>query len=193
MISLEHLLRKFKAHGNFEYEGRSFMTHVPSAGPCAYLNIIFAPAIPLVQKEIIDPLQLPDDLRAFYHKYNGADLFLHLVSVYGFLPAVYKFERSDWRKTLPYNLVNSNREYSNNLELSNVILVGSYGYDRSEVYVERETGHVHCSIANDLTKTRATWPSFEVWLTEEIARLSDCFDEHGNRLVELEETLPGGT
>jgi hypothetical protein len=193
MVSLENQLSKFTPHNNFEFEGRLFMTNVAALGPEAYLHIIFKAANEEIQQMIIEPLGLPPDLRDFYRRYNGAHLFSDMFSLYGFRPVVYQLNRVDRRQTMPYDILDVNREYTDDLVASGIILIGSYGYDRSEVYVDKSTNSAHCAVGGDLGKTRATWPSFEMWLTEEIARLSNCFDEHGNRLVELEETLPGGT
>lgn len=190
MISLENLLSKFKPHKNVEYEGRKFMTNVPAVGELAYLNIIYDAADDEIQRDIIDPLRLPTDLRDFYRTYNGAHLFSNLLRLYGFRPKSYLFDRDNRWRALPYDLIDTNAEFFKDWQSSGIILVGSYGYDRSEVYVERSTGLVHCSVADNLRRIRASWVSFETWLEEEIGRLSECFDENGNRLVEIEETLP---
>jgi hypothetical protein len=167
------------------------MTHVPSRGSLAYLNTIFEAADADVQREIIDPLKLPSQVRSFYRKYNGAHLFLDSLSVYGFFPKVYQLDRL--RKTYPYNIFDTNRQFFSDLSMSEIIIVGSYGFDRSEVFVDKATGSVSCSVGDDLSSIRATWPSFESWLEEEIARFCEFFDESGNQLVELEDTLPGRT
>jgi hypothetical protein len=190
MVSLEDLLQKFNPYKNLEYGGRHFMTHVPTLGTLAYLNIIFDPSDLDIQLDIIDPLVLPNEIRLFYKVYNGAHLFSDLLSIYGFLPKVYKLERDDRRKTLPYNIIDINKEYIDDLLTSEIFIFGSYGFDRSELFIERATGRIYCSVGDDINKFRATWPSFETWLVEEIGRLSDCFDKNGNRLVEFEETLP---
>ncbi len=189
MISLENLLTKFRRYKNYEFEGALRMTHVPSRGSGAYLNTIFEAADDVVQREIIDPLKLPSQVRSFYRKYNGAHLFLDSLSVFGFFPKVYQLDRL--RKSYPYNIIAINREFFDDSSTSDIILVGSYGFDRSEVFVEKATGTVSCSVADDLSSIRATWPSFESWLEEEIARFCEFFDESGNQLVELEDTLPG--
>ena len=191
MVILEDLLCKFRENNDLEFEGRLFKTHVPSVAPRAYLNIIYRAANADVQREIIDPMGLPANLRAFYRRYNGARLFFDLLSIYGFLPRHYLLEREDWRKILPHSLVDSNTEYSNSPTSSSILLVGSYGYDRSEIYVDRTTGRVTCTVGRGLSGSRAEWSSFENWLEEEIRRLSECFDEFGNQLVEDEDTLPG--
>lgn len=190
MISLEKQLSKFKPHENFEYEGSQHLTHVPSLGKYAYLNILHDAIDGEVQTRIIDRLRLPFELREFYRSYNGAHLFSDNMSIYGFFPAEYLYERQNWRKSYPYNIENINAEFMSDWISSDIIVIGSYGLDRSEVFVEKSTGLVHCSVGKNLNRLRASWPSFQAWVEQEIARLSECFDENGIMLVEQEETLP---
>lgn len=143
-----------------------------------------------MQKEIIDSLHLPSELRGYYRKYNGADLFSDHLSIYGFRPQKYLYDRSDWRKSFPYNIFDANQRFFDDLMSHRIVLFGSYMHDRFRVFIERTTGHVYCSTGEDLDQIRATWPSFEVWITEEIARLSDGFDENGIMLIDIEDTLP---
>ena len=193
MIVLESLLKKFKPLGNYEYKGAIHLTHVPLLGRLAYLNIIHTAAHDVIQHDIIDPLRLPDQLRRFYRTYNGADLFSDLMSVYGFFPKTYLYERTDERRSYPYNILDLNARHFNEVHSSEYFLFGSYGFDRSVVFTERRTGRVHCAFGEDMNRIRTTWEDFETWIRCEIDRLSKCFDEYGNRLVELEETLPGMT
>jgi hypothetical protein len=193
MIRLEQLLHKFQPNNDFEFEGRHFKTNVPSVAPKAYLNIIFDAANDEVQEEIIDPLGLSDEIRAFYRAYNGASLLSESISIYGFQPKSYLIERGDWRKLPPYNIMDTNERYYDNVVFSRYLIFASYYPDRSKVFMERREGRVYCAVGDDLSRIRASWPSFEFWITEELERLSTYFDQHGNRLVELEDTLPGRT
>ena len=195
MISLEKLLINFKPINNDEYEGAKMMTNLPFKSKFAYLNIIFSAVDTETQRDIIDPLCLPSQLREFYRIYNGVDLFFDNFNIYGFFPKVYLLERQNFRKRYPYNIIDINHEYFDDLINNELFIFGSYyGYDnRSEVFVEKESGRIWCSVGDNLRKTRASWPSFEIWLKEEIARLSECFDEYGHMLVDTEEDLlPGG-
>lgn len=189
MIPLEQLLHKFRPHKNFECQDAYHITHVPSRGPGGYLHTIFKPANDEVQRKNIDPLNLPYQVREFYLLYNGAHMFSDSFSIYGFFPKAYSLDRMN--RYYPYNIENVNKEYFDNLLASDIIIIGSYGYDRSEVFVEKATGIINCAVGEDLSMLRSTWPSFEFWITEEIERISEFFDEYGNQLVKLEEMLPG--
>lgn len=187
-VDLTHLLRKFRPNRDFEVDGARRMTHVPSLGIHAYLHTLFQAADAQVQQKFIDPLNLPEQVRAFYRTYNGADLFSDNFSLYGFFPENYLLDRLN--KYYPYNILDINHEYVDDPRASDIFVIGSYGFDRSRVYVEKATGVIFCGTGSDLTRIRAIWPTFETWIQQEIARLCECFDECGNRLVELEELLP---
>ena len=191
MVDLESLLSKFKPHRNYRYKGAHRMAHVPSLGDMAYLNIIHDAADAEIQGSIIDPLCLPRQLRDFYRTYNGVDLFSDSLSVYGFFPVVFQYERADMDRSYPYNIMDLNERFLDNVMSSDVFFFGSYGYDRFPVFMDKSTGSVYYSSEDDPNRIRATWPDFETWIENEIRRLSECFDEYGNRIVELEETLPG--
>jgi hypothetical protein len=96
----------------------------------------------------------------------------------------------DFRRSYPYNVLHSNAQCGNDPLKSEIFIFGSYGFDRSRLYVEKESGMVSCSVGDELSRLRRTWPSFDVWLKEEIVRMSDFFDEVGNQLVEHEDLLP---
>ena len=189
-IAIEPLIKKFRPCQDLDFQGRHFRTLVPSVGDLAYLNIIYDAAEIEVQQQTIDPLRLPLSIREFYRKHNGADLFANNLSIYGFYPSAYLIERNDWRKSLPYNIIQTNQEYFSNTRESDIFVFGSYGFDRSELFIEKATGIVHCSVGDDLSRIRKTWPSFDTWITEEITRMCDFFDEEGHQLVDQEDMLP---
>jgi len=193
VIDLEYLLRKFKPNEDYELDGARHNTHTPWRGRLAYLNIIFRPADSEVQEQKIDPVGLPDQVRDFYHRYNGAHLFNGCFSIYGFFPFVHLYDRKNFRKSYPFNIERGNEQCGIAIKDSPIVLVGSYEGDRSGVVVDKKTGVVRCSVGEDLSAIRTVWPSFESWLEEEIERLSEYFDEYGNQLVDSVPVLPGRT
>lgn len=70
------------------------------------------------------------------------------------------------------------------------IYIGSYGYDRSMVCINRDTEVVSCFQGVEFAKLRKTWPNLENWLIEEIRRLSILFDSDGKLLVSEDQLLP---
>lgn len=189
MIDLVKLLKKFNDINDFEFEGRLFKTNVPSVAPKAYLNILYKSADDTIQKQI-DSFMLPEQVRSFYNNFNGANLLSSSIDISGFLPENYLLVRTDFRQSLPYNIADSNLTYSIDLKNDNIIVIGSYGYDRSRVYVEKSTGKIFCSYENNLKEIRTSWDSFDEWLGIELSRLIKHFDENGNRIVDMKETLP---
>jgi hypothetical protein len=190
MISLEKLLGKFKSNKDFEFEGSIFKTHVPWVAPKAYLNIIYRAADEETQKDIINPMHLPVELREFFYRYNGARLLSSSLRIYGFRPKDFVFTRSGWGALATFDLIESNINHFGHLAMSPLLIFGSCGPDVSLIFIERVSEKVFCAEGDNLNKIRKSWKSFNHWLEEELTRLSDCFDKNGRQLVDDEEILP---
>jgi len=191
MIDILSLLGKFKPRDNYRYMGAHCLTHIPRLGECAYLNTIFEPAEQGVQQQLIDPLQLPGQLRDFYRQDNGLHLLSDTLSVHGFFPRRFLYEREDLKRRYPYNVMQPYGNHSNDCPNTELFFFASYVYDRSHVVIEKKSGKVVCLYPDSIKEIRAFWPTFEQWLITEVQRLSDGFDENGIRLIPLEATLPG--
>ncbi len=191
-VDLLRLLAKFKAINDCEFETITYKTHVPSVAPQAYLNVIFKPAPQALREARVRQLRMPGALAEFYAAYNGAGLFVATIRIFGLLPDTYRIERTDWfRKRIPHDILDVHRECSRHLEVRDQLCFADYSYDKSAVCIERGSGQITCYFGEDFARIRQTWPSFEEWITSEIARLSFCHDERGNRLVAEELLLPG--
>jgi len=185
-IDILQLLSKFKDINNFHFEGRSFYTNVPSIAPKAYLYTVYDP----IKNDIIESLGFTNDIQEFYSKYNGASLFIGGINIYGVHKEGQLLHRGDWRRKQPLNLVEINKELFGGKFDKDFIAIGSYGYDKSRVLLEVQSGNIICCIQDNIKNERKRWDSFEIWLTEEIERLSTFFDEDGNRIKPEEEMLP---
>ena len=190
MLDLRGLLRQFRDLENVETPQAFFCTKVPAVGPQAYLNIIYKPAADEVRDEITTELRLPPCIETFLRVYNGARLFLDDLSIYGCLPQTHSLNRADPLAIPPFGIREANSEFRKQLA-PDEILVGSYGYDRSLVYVNRWSRRVICGEGKNLRKSRGEWESFEAWLNAEVLRLATLFDASGNRTVGEEFSLPG--
>ena len=191
-VDLLRLLAKYKEINDCEFETIIYKTHVPSVAPQAYLNVIYKPARQAVWEARVRQLRMPGALAEFYAAHNGADLLSGTIRIFGLLPDTYRIERTDWfRKGLPLDILDVYREHSHHLEAHDEVYFAGYSFDRSAVCIGRGSGRITCYFGEDFTRIRQTWPSFEEWITSEIARLSFCFDERGNRLVAEELLLPG--
>ena len=191
-VDLLQLLAKFKEINDSEFETIIYKTHVPSVAPQAYLNVIFRPAPQALREARVRQLRMPQALAEFYAAHNGAGLLSGTIRIFGILPDTYQIQRTDWfRKRIPHDILDVYREYSRHLEVRDQVCFADYSYDKSAVCIGRGSGQITCYFDEDFARIRQTWPSFEEWITSEIARLSFCFDEQGNRLVAEELLLPG--
>ena len=188
---IDTLLENFEPANNIEYKGKRFLTHVPWVAPKAYLNIIFPPAKSEVQNKLIDPLQLPREVRSFYRQCNGASLFSGSIHILGFVSRDSLIDRSNWKGLPPHDLIGVNEEFFDDIYCNANAIVGSYAPDASRVVVQKTNGEVYCSIGSDLSGVRATWGSFESWIESEVKRVSQFFDRRGRRLVDDDLLLPG--
>jgi hypothetical protein len=90
----------------------------------------------------------------------------------------------------PLSIAEANAEYRRDLQPRNLVVVGSYGYDRSLVCLHRSRETVTCHYGEDFTRVRQSWVSFEQWLKDEVTRLGLLFDENGKCLVSEQMLLP---
>jgi hypothetical protein len=189
-LAIERLLSKYANVGDFVHDGIRFKTNVPRIAPQAYLHILFPPAQPAVLKQRAEELRIPPALCDFYSQWNGACLFAGVLAIYGLLPDQYRFNRSDWRCQLPFNLIAESRRWRTELDHRNLLCFGSYSQDRSPLCISRDSGAVTAFAADRLDRVRATWPDFEVFLAAELERLAAFFDEHGGCIFPGEALLP---
>lgn len=190
-INLLKLLGKFESVSNRETAGAYFQTHVPAVGSDAYLNIVYKAAPMAVVREVDRDIRLPASLIDFYTTWNGARLFVGALSIYGCLSIGQTLDRTDPYKLLPFDLRAVNQEFAMRTTDLGLLCIGSYSFDRSIICMRRKTQSVICFVGKHFSKVRMEWTSLELWLTEEIARISLLFDEKGNRLVEKDHLLPG--
>jgi hypothetical protein len=83
-----------------------------------------------------------------------------------------------------------NREFAKPLDTQNLVCIGSYGWDRSLVCVDRLSFEVVCFKGEDFSMRRKIWRSLEHWIVSELARIEVYFDASGNCLVEPGQLVP---
>lgn len=188
-MKLESLLSKFQAD-NVETVSAWFQTRVPAVAEYAYLNIIYKAAPVRLRKQAFELLRFPNVLARFYNSYNGARLFHDYFSIYGILDPAMEFDRSDPYALPPFGIAEANSEHRCELENRDLVCIGWYGYDGSEVCLRREDGVVVCFKGSDFSVIRHQWEDFEQWVTSEIERISTLHDEKGHLLIDSSSTLP---
>jgi hypothetical protein len=190
MLSLTESLKRFSP-ANLETPNASFLTNLPWIGPAAYLNVIYKPASPTIVNSVAEELHFPPSLVQFYRLYNGACLFLDGLRIYGCLEPNLVIDRTSPLTLPPFDIRAVNREFRGQRGFVGLICIGSYGYDRSMVCMDREKQTIVCFKGTNLLETRKTWQSLEEWMRDELERLVWMFTPDGKRLVEEHLMVPG--
>jgi hypothetical protein len=189
-IDFLELLNKFNPVDDVETEQAIYKTRVPSVAPEAYLNVIFKSASAEVRHEAERRLLFPAPLVNFYSQWNGTHLFINGVHIYGCVPRSQLLNRTARFSLPPFNIETVNREFATRLESQNLICIGSYGWDRSLVCVDRQSLQTVCFKGKDFSVKRSTWPGLEQWISSEVQRIATFFDDSGNCLVDQQRLLP---
>jgi hypothetical protein len=189
-VDFLELLNRFSIQDDVETEHAFYRTRVPSVAPEAYLNVIFKAALQEVRQEIATILLLPPSLVSFYSQWNGAHLFINCLHIYGCVPQGQLLNRTARFSLPPFSIETANNGLARKLEAQNLVCLGSYGYDRSLVCVDRRSLETVCFKGNDFTVKRRVWEGVEQWVVSEIQRIGAFFDYAGNCLVDERQLLP---
>jgi hypothetical protein len=193
-IDFKKLLKKFKEVDDFDNEVAWFKTKVEWVAPEAYLNVLYKPVPVKTVEEVALALDFPESVFSFYGEWNGAHLFSGSLSIYGCLPERYLLDRASPHSLPNWNIKGLNRSYLRSRD-STVLCLASYMgcHENSVVWIDRSSEAVFCANGADLKMKRKSWDSLEHWLTDEIDRLSFCFDDDGRRLVSADDMLPSAS
>ena len=156
------------------------------------LNILFKPVSVETRERVGRRLRFPAPLLDFFTRSNGARLFFSGIAFYGCLPEHQTFDRTNPFGLLPFNNEDAQREFARAITGTDLLCIGSYGYDRSIVCIDRTTLEVSCFVGKDFTRTPKAWQSLDDWLVSEIQRVCRLHDELGNCLVDKKQFLPEG-
>jgi hypothetical protein len=184
------LLKSYDYLGKNELSnGAVLVGKAPHIASQAWLHRIFAP----LTIDEIDELQkdckqiIPLDYKKFLFVTNGLGVFNTELSLYG--------KRTNYIRNvenaagLPFDITTPNTlERIKNLG-DNKLIIGSYFYDGSKLYIDNVTSKVHLCDRYDATSLYE-WPSFDEMLDSEIKRLVTLFDKLGRQIDENRSTLP---
>ncbi len=160
--------------------------HIPWVAPEGYLHWIFKPAPTGDLDRVCAELRISDEWRDFLEQQNGARIF-NVLDIYGVREknALMIRNSSDHK---PFDIADSNQPRKLPPQ-GDRLCVGSYSYYRSRAMLDRESGEVHV-VEQNTPRVIATWPSAEVWLSDEAARLRLLFSEDGHLLADEKYTDP---
>ncbi len=162
---------------------------LPWVGDLAYLHVIYKPAEADIVKGASNQVEFPASLKDFYASCNGAFLFVRAIQIYGCVAPGTLPDRSDPLSLPPFDVVQMNRELDPSKPRGQ-ICIGSYGFDRSLVCLDKQSQKISCYRRENFDVRRRTWPTLDNWIEDEVQRLSLLFSPEGRRLVPEELCLP---
>jgi hypothetical protein len=174
---------------DFSSSNASYYIHVPQLAPYGYLHIIFAPTDRQVLVHSAQYLLIPECLQSFFSTQNGANLFFGRLSIFGILERGRLLNRGADRVQAPFDIEKENSRW-NFLPEEEWLLIAAYSYDGTQVTLHRSGGNVR-AVERKSHKPLSEWPSLDVYLRNEIKRLTPLFDTAGNLLVDPKYTVPG--
>jgi hypothetical protein len=70
--------------------GDRFIRHLPDQGPLAFLHCLYAPAAPEVPRRVQTAMgrDVPNDVRDFLQRANGAAMFDKTIHIYGYVESL---------------------------------------------------------------------------------------------------------
>jgi len=171
-------------------DGAMLIGHVPFKGSEAWLNIIYpkvsAEEISLLEKDL--NAFVPESYKHFLMNFsNGANILSSTLSLYGLRRQLTRDPKANSRQ--PFSPVSANLYERPDNAKEGYFFIGSYQWDGSRLYIDRETNIVHCCERYDAT-SKIQWNSFQEMLLSELKRLYTFFDEEGREIDEDASTLP---
>lgn len=182
---------------NYDYLGKSVLEDgttligkAPHIAPQAWLHSIY----PGLSNKEIDDLQddcnhiIPDSYRKFLLTTNGLGVFNTTLSLYGKRKNHIRTVANVWQ---PFDIVTPNTIERPKNARHDILIIGSYSYDGSKLYIDNITQQVHLCERYDAASLYV-WESFEAMLSSEVKRLMTLFDKEGKKIVRGKSTLPTG-
>lgn len=186
-IDLLSLISHFRPFDDRENANASFRTRVPWEAAEAYLNIVYRPAPAKLLSDIAERLPLPPVVVSFLKHQNGAMLFSGSLNLYGVVEPGRLLNREDRFSLPPFNIESENRSWS--FHPDRLLVVGGYKFDGSRACIDRSDGLIHVFKKGEKVPC-VSWPSLDLWVTGEVARLRLSFDNEGRRTAPESETGP---
>lgn len=137
---------------------------------------------------LVDKINIPDVYRNFLTMCcNGLDLFLGTLSLFGYRENMNRNPEDIIQQPFSILTVNLKERPKNSKE--EYFFFGSYNWDGSYVYINKNDNCVYLCQRNDATPTYK-WDSFSIFLTTEINRICSLMKDEGSELKPDNSTLP---
>ncbi|MHB0999149.1 MAG: SMI1/KNR4 family protein [Armatimonadota bacterium] len=166
--------------------GTRMICHVPHIAPKAWLHYIYAGLEDIKIDEIRRKLglELPKDFVDFLECSNGINIFSDSLCVFGHRTS---YARTGDEAIQPYDLILMNEERKGDMPIT-WLLIGSYLWDGSLMLYDlgiSDKKVYRCE--SDSYRILQEWDSLWKWLSSEVERLSELFDDNG---IEYDENTP---
>jgi hypothetical protein len=158
--------------------GALLIGHAPHIAPQAWLHKIYPVLndddIAIVESNL--NTRIPSDYKYFLqHNSNGLNIFVATFALNGHRK---QLGRSIAASRQPFGLDIPNVDERPDNAKDSYFFIGSYSWDGSKLYIDKETGKVHYCDRWDAASLYK-WNSFEEMLVSEVKRICDLFDEKG--------------
>lgn len=171
-------------------DGAIMIGKAPHKGSEAWLNIIYpkmdTEEISLLEKEL--GTEIPSDYKDFLMNYsNGCNFLSSTLSLYGLRRHLIRDPKANSRQ--PFSMIPANIYERPDNAQERYFFIGSYQWDGSRLYIDKDTNIVHCC-GRYAAESKGQWLTFEEMLLSEFKRLYHFFDEEGKEIDEDVSTLP---
>lgn len=186
---LMKVVNQFRSLGTQELStGVVLIGHVPHVAPEAYMHVLYPPLDASQISTIEHALgrQLPIELKTFYQRLNGVQLFSYTMWINGLR---FSYVRSGEEAWQPYSIITPNTVERPEDADDSLVFFGGYRWDGSSLCMRSDSPAVYrCAPGTSVPLNK--WRSFDEMLISEIDRLSGLFDTRGRRLDESAPTVP---
>jgi hypothetical protein len=168
----------------------AYYIKLTNRAPKAYLHTVFK-GLPehVLHSSNVQWLKIPIVWQNFLQIQNGANLFFNSLYLYGVLGAASVLNRTASHIEYPFGIEDQNVE-ANLTVAGEWLLIGSYGFDGSQLRLSRFTSRVQVTEVSH-GNVLEEWSDAEVFLTIELKRLSMLFTKSGELLTNEKYTVPG--
>jgi hypothetical protein len=185
-----HVVERFQALGYRESQhGVRLFGPVPHVAPQAWLHAIPRGLTDLQIGELSRAVGkvFPAEYVEFLREINGSKLFAGALYLYGMRPAA--AGRTVDSAFLPFDIVDPNRLESPPGLRRELLLIGGYKVDGSQLVIDVVTGSVE-RISRESGARLNAWLSLREFLTDEMLRLDSLHDSSGRLTTTRDLLLP---